>query len=101
MNKLISNIISLSRKTTKADDNNGLVLPSLLGEDGTMRYTDGEDRVTKIAYRPMLERLQSNVSIMIINYKKVEITNNRYIISFRIVVKLIRDKEETITIIII
>ena len=74
------------------------LLPSLLGEEGTMKYVDDKGRVSKTSYGPLLERIAYNVSAMIANRNKAQISNDKPMTRERIADGLMNGDERMATI---
>lgn len=64
--------------TTRAQVSAAL-LPTLLSQDGRLRYTDDQERVSQKMYKPFLERIASNANYILANINKFkgEITTER------------------------
>ena len=60
------------------------LLPSLLRENGRLKFIDDIDRIPKAIYKAFIERLFINVNIMFVNRNNESITNEQSITRNRV-----------------
>ena len=76
------------------------LLPLLLREKGTLKYTEKGRRVSKTSYKPFLKRILHNVNTLLTNKNKAEIFYENPITREQIAKDLMNsdDRSKTITI---
>ena len=75
-----------------------VLLPSLLGESGELKYSEGMDRITRQDYKPYLERIIQSANALITNKSKATITHDTPMTRERAARTMVGDCEGSITI---